>query len=135
MLEGAASRGRRGSVGVQFRHDEDGSAPRENDMSVCYRAPGSELWKGDGVCKPGLTGCRVDFLSLLGRRVRRGEERMRRSIQLKQSNLFATPDVTPQIFAAEMRIRLVYLLSALLLEAVSAQSPELTTAVEEQDSE
>jgi hypothetical protein len=60
---------------------------------------------------------------------------MRRSIQLKQCNLFAAPDVTPQIFAAEMRIRLVDLLSALLIEVVSAQSPELTRAVEEQDSE
>ena len=66
---------------------------------------------------------------------RRGEERMRRSIQLKQCNLFAAPDITPQIFAAEMRIRLVDLLSALLLEVISGQYPELTTAVEEQDSE
>jgi hypothetical protein len=65
---------------------------------------------------------------------RRGEERMRPSIQLKQCNLFA-PDITPQMFAAEMRIRLVDLLSALLLEVISGQYPELTTAVEEQDSE
>ena len=36
---------------------------------------------------------------------------------------------------AEMRIRLVDLLSALLLEVISGQYPELTTAVEEQDSE
>jgi hypothetical protein len=34
-----------------------------------------------------------------------------------------------------MRIRLVDLLSALLLEVILGQYPELTTAVEEQDSE
>ena len=61
---------------------------------------------------------------------------MRRSIQSKQCNLFAAPDITPQIFAAEMRIRLADLLSALLLEVMSGQYPELTTtAVQEQDDE
>ena len=38
-------------------------------MIVCHRAPGSELWNGDGVCKPRHTECRVDVLSLLRRRV------------------------------------------------------------------
>ena len=66
---------------------------------------------------------------------RRGEERMRRSIQSKQCDLFAAPDITPRIFAAEMRIGLVSLLSALLLEVISGQYLGLITAVEEQDSE
>ena len=51
---------------------------------------------------------------------RRGEERMRRSIQSKQCDLFAAPDITPQI---------------LLLEVISGQYLGLITAVEEQDSE
>lgn len=66
---------------------------------------------------------------------RRREERMRRSIQSKQCNLFSAPDIEPEIFTEEMRIRLVGLLSALLLEVISGQPVELTTAVEEQDSE
>lgn len=60
---------------------------------------------------------------------------MRRSIQSKQCNLFAAPDITSQIFAADLRIRLVDLLSALLHEVILGQYSELTTAVEEQDSE
>jgi hypothetical protein len=60
---------------------------------------------------------------------------MRPSIQSKQCDLFAAPAITPQIFAAEMRIGLVSLLSALLLEVISGQCLELITAVEEQDSE
>jgi hypothetical protein len=60
---------------------------------------------------------------------------MRRTIQSKQCDLFAAPDITPQIFSAEMHIGLVSLLSALLLEVISGQYLELITAVEEQDSE
>ena len=60
---------------------------------------------------------------------------MRRSIQSKQCDLFTAPGITPQIFAAEMRIGLVSLLSALLLEVISGQYLELITAAEEQDSE
>jgi hypothetical protein len=60
-------------------------------------------------------------------------ERMRRPIQSKQYGLFAAPDTKPQMFAVEMRIELVSLLGALLLEVISGQFLKVNTAVEEQE--
>jgi hypothetical protein len=62
---------------------------------------------------------------------RHEEPRMRRSIRSKQCDLFAAPAIAPLTLPVVMRPKLVSLLSALLLEAISHRRSQAHRAQQE----